>query len=187
MANDNTAVLGRERIREGLIYSSLGMCYGKVVNLVEKWKRSGLCAFDPMSGTYRCNQAICDFSNALWPGMDTMTPLQNITTDHDGVFLVAKKVVAKYIQSFRPQVLRYSKTANTYGREALNFGLAKGLQFERVLIIPTEPITKYLQTGDIKHVENSRDRLHVAVTRARYSVAVVFDGHSPVIEKRWSH
>lgn len=163
------------------------MCYGKVVNLVEKWKQSGLCALDPMSGTYRCNQAICDFSNALWPGMDTMTPLQDITTDHDGMFLVAKNVVAEYIERFRPQVLRYSKTANTYGCDALNFGLAKGLEFERVLIDPTEPIRKYLQTGDIKHVENSRDRLHVAVTRARYSVAVVFDGHSPVIEKRWSH
>jgi DNA helicase-2/ATP-dependent DNA helicase PcrA len=117
----------------------------KVVDLVEKWKQSGLCAVDPMSGTYRCNQAICDFSNALWPGMDTMTPLQNVTTDHDGVFLVAKKVVAKYMERFRPQLLRYNKTANTHGHEALNFGLAKGLQFERVLIIPTKPIKRSCQ------------------------------------------
>ena len=156
----------------------------KVVNLVEKWKKSGLCALDPMSGTYRCNQAICDFSNALWPGMEAMTPSQNVTTDHDGVFFVAEKIVAEYIQCFRPQVLRSNKKANTYGCEALNFGLAKGLQFERVLIIPTEPIRKYLQTGEIS--DGSRDKLHVAVTRARYSVAFVFEGHSPGVSNRWN-
>lgn len=154
-----------------------------VVNLVDKWMQSGLCTIDPMNGTYRCNQAICDFSNALWPGMDTMTPLQNVTTDHDGVFLVAKEVVAKYIQHFRPQVLRYDKNANTYGCEALNFGLAKGLQFERVLIIPTEPIRKYLRSGEIS--DRSRDKLHVAVTRAQYSVAFVLDDHSTGAANRW--
>ena len=157
----------------------------KVMTLVEKWKRNGLCALDPMSGTYRCNQAICDFSNALWPGMDSMKPLQNVTSDHDGVFLVTKKIVSEYIERFRPQVLRYNKMANTYGYEALNFGLAKGLQFERVLIIPTEPIRKYLQTGDIRHVENSRDKLYVAVTRAQYSVAFVLDEHSPTVQNQW--
>lgn len=158
----------------------------KVVTLMQKWERDGLCAFDPMRGTYRCNQAICDFSNALWPEMDSMTPLQSITSDHDGMFLVTNKVVTEYIERYRPQVLRYNKTANTYGREGLNFGLAKGLQFNRVLIIPTEPIRKYLQTGDIRHVEkNSRDKLYVAVTRAQYSVAFVFDGYSPCIQNRW--
>lgn len=157
----------------------------KVIDLVEKWKQSELCTLDPMSETYRCNQAICDFSNALWPGMDPMTPLQDVTTNHDGVFLVAEKVVTEYAQHFRPQVLRHNKKANTYGCEALNFGLAKGLEFERVLIIPTEPIRKYLQTGDITQVEKSRDKLHVAVTRARYSVAFVYDEHSPVVRKVW--
>jgi len=157
----------------------------KVVNLVEKWEQRGLCALDPMSGTYRCNQAICDFSNALWPGMDTMTSLRNDTTNHDGVFLVAKNVVAEYIQRFQPQVLRHDKRANTYGCEALNFGLAKGLEFERVLVIPTEPIRKYLQDGKLSHVKQSRDKLHVAVTRARHSVAFVFDGHSPSVPNRW--
>ena len=138
-----------------------------------------------MSGTYRCNQAICDYANALWPGMDPMTPLKNDTTDHDGVFLVADNAVTEYIQRFQPQVLRYDKNANTYGCEALNFGLAKGLQFERVLIVPTGPIRKFLQSGEIGHIERSRDKLHVAVTRARYSVAFVFDDHSPGVANRW--
>jgi DNA helicase-2/ATP-dependent DNA helicase PcrA len=156
-----------------------------VVKLLEKWKKSGLCDIEPMSGSYRCNKAICDFSNALWPGMDAMTSLQIGTTDHDGVFLVAENVVANYIQRFRPSVLRYNSLASTYGCEAMNFGAAKGLEFDRVLIISTEPIKKYLQSGKLSHVEKSREKLHVAITRARHSVAFVFNGHSPCLLNRW--
>ena len=157
-----------------------------LVELVKEWEKNGLCSLDHMSATHRCNSAICAFSNALWPGMDAMTSLRNGTTDHDGVFLVAENVVAKYIQYYRPQVLRYDKNAKTYGYEAVNFGLAKGLQFDRVLIVPTAPINKYLQTGMLNHVKKARERLHVAVTRARHSVAFVFDNHSPVVPNRWN-
>ena len=157
-----------------------------IVKLLEKWEKDGLCTLEPMSGTHRCNNAICEYANMLWPGMTPMKPLRNDVTDHDGVFLVAESAVAEYIQRYSPQVLRHDKRATTYGCEALNFGLAKGLQFERVLIVPTEPIKKYLRSGTLSHVERSRDRLHVAVTRARHSVAFVYDGHSPIVPTRFS-
>lgn len=157
----------------------------KVVKLVEEWETDRLCSSEHMNATHRCNGPICEFSNTLWPRMDTMTPLRNDTTGHDGVFLVAEALVKEYMERFEPQVLRHDKRAATYGREALNFGLAKGLQFKRVLIVPTGPIKKYLQSGALSDVENSRDKLHVAVTRASYSVAFVFDGKSPVVPNRW--
>lgn len=157
-----------------------------VASLAEKWERDGLCTLEHMRSTHRCNSAICEFSNALWPEMDAMTPLRNDTTNHDGVFLVAENAVAEYVQCFGPQVLRYDKRAKTYGCEAVNFGLAKGLQFDRVLIVPTAPIKKYLQSGKLDHVVKARERLHVAVTRARHSVAFVFDDHSPVVPNRWN-
>lgn len=158
----------------------------KVVKWVEKWEQRGLCTLEHMSGTYRCNQAICDFVNGLWPGMDAMDPLMNDTTDHVGVFLVAENAVEQYVQRFNPQILRHNKRAKSYGYEALNFGIAKGLQFERVLIVPTGPIKKYLETGELEHLKTSKDRLHVAVTRARHSVAFVFSGQSPVVTERFS-
>ncbi|MEX0830425.1 MAG: UvrD-helicase domain-containing protein [Nitrospirales bacterium] len=158
----------------------------KVVNLVDEWEKDGLCSIEHMSATHRCNRAICEFSNTLWPGMDGMTPLQMDATDHDGVFLVAKNLVKEYIEHFKPQILRHDRRVNTYGYEALNFGLAKGLQFRRVLIVPTGPIKKYLQSSDLAHVEKSRDKLHVAITRAWHSVAFVFDEHSPVVPNRWN-
>jgi DNA helicase-2/ATP-dependent DNA helicase PcrA len=158
----------------------------KLVELAEKWEKSGLCSLEYMNATRRCSSAISDFSNALWPGMDAMTSLQRRTTDHDGVFLVGEGVVAEYMRSFRPQVLRHDKNAKTYGYDSVNFGLAKGLEYDRVLIVPTVPIKKYLQTGALSHVTKSRERLHVAVTRAFYSVAFVFDGYSPVVPNRWN-
>lgn len=158
----------------------------KVVKLAEKWEQGGLCTLEQMNTTHRCGSDICNFSNSLWPGVDAMTSLRNGRTDHDGVFLVAENAVAKYIQYYGPQVLRYDRNANTYGNEALNFGLAKGLEFDRVLIVPTVPIKKYLKTGTLNHVTQARERLHVAVTRARHSVAFVFNELSPVVPNRWN-
>lgn len=158
----------------------------KIVNRLEEWRRSGLCTVESMSGTWRCNQAVCDFANALWPGMNAMTPLGSDATDHDGVFVVAENAVEEYIRLFSPQVLRHDRRAKSYGCEAINFGSAKGLEFDRVLIVSTGPIKKYLGTGDLSHVDSSRERLHVAVTRARQSVAFVYSGSSKIVPTRWA-
>ena len=157
-----------------------------VVRLTEIWVKYGLCTLEHMNETWRCNNAICEFSNNLWPGMDAMTPLRDDAGDHDGVFLVAENRVKEYIDRFKPQVMRYNRRAKRYGCEALNFGLAKGLQFKRVLIVPTLPIKRYLGDGVLRHIDKARDKLHVAVTRASSSVAFVFDGTSPVVPIRWN-
>lgn len=123
-----------------------------------------------MNGTYRCNQAICDFANQLWPGMDEMTSLTKDKTEHAGVFRVAKDAVEEYVQRFNPKILRYNKTTPTFGFEAINFGIAKGLEFKRVLIMTNRPIEKYLKTGELKYIEKSKNKFHVAITRAKHSV-----------------
>jgi len=157
-----------------------------VLPLLRTWERQKLCVVEsPMSDSHRCNQAICDFVNGLWPGMDAMRPVTDRPTEHAGVFLVAETAVTKYVERFGPQVLRHDKRTKSYGCEAMNFGIAKGLQFDRVLIVPTVPIKKYLETGDVEHVKKARDKLHVAATRARYSIAFVFDGQSPIVALRF--
>jgi hypothetical protein len=118
--------------------------------------------------------------------MDAMTPLRHEAGDHIGVFLVAENRVREYMDRYSPQVLRHSSRAKRYGCEAVNFGLSKGLQFKRVLIVPTSPIKRYLEDGVLSHVDKARDKLHVAVTRASSSVAFVFDGTSPVVPTRWN-
>ncbi|MCL4742822.1 MAG: UvrD-helicase domain-containing protein, partial [Phycisphaerales bacterium] len=157
-----------------------------VLRLLSDWERDGLCSVEYMNETHRCNEHICTFASALWPGMNPITALRGDTTGHDGVFLVADEAVDRYIRRFNPQVLRYDKRANTYGCWALNFGQAKGLEFDRVLIVPTDPIRRYLRSGEHHHVKRSRDKLHVAVTRARHSVAFVFSGGSTIVRNQWT-
>lgn len=161
-----------------------------VVDLIKKWAKEGLCELAaPMNGTYRCNQLICNFVNELWPGMDKMRPLQTRTGEiaYPGVFLVSEDLVEECVRSLSPQLLRYSKRSKAYGCDAMNFGLSKGLQFNRVVIVPTAPIKKYLETGDLACLKSSKDKLHVAITRARHSVGFVHNGQSPVISSRFSN
>jgi DNA helicase-2/ATP-dependent DNA helicase PcrA len=62
----------------------------------------------------------------------------------------------------------------------MNFGEAKGLTFDRVLIFPHVPAAKWLRTGAIAHVQGSLSKMYVGVTRARYSVAFVHDGPTAI-------
>jgi len=158
-----------------------------VTKLLKLWEGRGLCQSEPMSETRRCNQAICDFANGLWPGMEEMTPKENVQTGHDGVFVVAHSAVEDYIRLFRPQVLRHQRRENAppYEQAGLNFGVAKGMECDRVLIVPSGPIKKYLKTGKLEHVEKGKHKLHVAITRAFHSVAFVYDEPSVVVPNRW--
>lgn len=151
-----------------------------VLDLVCKWKASNLCRIETHAKNYRCNQKVCDFANTLFPNMENMESLNSTATEHDGIFAVSEDKVHKYISHYEPAVLRYDRNANTYGYPAQNFGNAKGLQFDRVLIIPHGPIRKYLQDGNVKDVEKSLEKFYVAVTRARHSVAFLYGGKCSV-------
>ncbi len=158
----------------------------KVLSLVNRWEQDSLCSVEIVNTTYRCPEEICDFANRLWPDMERMNSEATIPDGHVGVYLVPENFIRDYMQTFSPRLLCHDRRSKDYGFDALNFGLAKGLQFEHVLIIPTGPIRKFLHTGDAKEVMKGRDRLHVAVTRASRSVGFVYDGTSPVIAKVWS-
>lgn len=176
------SVLSTNLSRKNIAYRKSG-----VTELLEKWGQAGLCEIETMNETRRCNRAICNLANRLWPGMEDMTPLSDVRTGHDGVFLVAEGNAEDYIQRFRPQVLRHKRRPNapSYEREGANFGVAKGMECDRVLIVPTGPIKKFLKTGDPGSLK-AKDRLHVAITRARHSVAFVYDGDSEVVSNRWN-
>ncbi len=62
------------------------------------------------------------------------------------------------------------------GHDALNFGESKGMTFDRVLIFPHKKGGDWLKSGNFDYIEKSAAKLYVGVTRARYSVAFVYDG-----------
>ena len=149
------------------------------VNIIKKlrhWQNGKLAVLSYEQQTYRCAQRIADLADSFFPNEPATTSMQATETGHDGIFIIASTDVASYVAKFGPQVLRYSKTTNCQGLPAMNFGEAKGLTFDRVLIFPHGPATKWLRTGALAHVQASLSRMYVGVTRARYSVAFVHDG-----------
>jgi DNA helicase II / ATP-dependent DNA helicase PcrA len=74
-------------------------------------------------------------------------------------------------------VLRDDKRSRCNGCEAMNFGISKGMTFDRVLIFPTALMAEWLSPDLDQHIDGSRAKTYVAITRARYSVTFV---HSSV-------
>ncbi len=149
---------------------------GKIINFIKEKCQKDICEIDTESlrNSHRNNRIICDFSSKLYPEHIECNPCEceqcrEHTPDHQGIFLVKPEDVKEYCEKYDPQKLRYQKAEVP----ALNYGISKGLSFDRVLIHPTEKIRKYLKNGNIDEIKTIKAKFYVAVTRARYSVGIV--------------
>ncbi len=150
-------------------------CGRGFVRKIEDWKKAGLCEIENRATSKRCVQPICDVADLIFPDLPKTRSTNERTTGHDGVFVVRSDHVQTYLKKFNPQVLRLDKR---FGKDlaAENFGLVKGLGFERVLIVPYSGITKWIRTGDATFVSGSADEVYIGITRAHQSVAIIHDG-----------
>ncbi|MGW3037443.1 UvrD-helicase domain-containing protein [Streptomyces sp. NPDC001178] len=141
---------------------------------ISSWlgKRTAICDVDNRLESYRCNQAICDFADGLFPDLPPTTSKNTDITGHDGVFMITPADVPAYVEKYDPVVLRWDRRTKTQGLAAMNFGQSKGCTFDRVLIFPTQPMIKYYRDRDFEQA-GDRSKLYVAVTRAKYSVTFV--------------
>jgi len=154
-----------------------------LVELFVKEKCSKSCKIDDsiLKDSYRCHQTICEYSNTLFPDLPQVNSLSKLTTAHDGVFFIAKNDVEQYLATYSPVQLRYNRrTKANDAYPAYNFGESKGLTFNRVLIYPTASIKKHIE-GKKSLPVSTLCKLYVALTRARHSVAIVWD-KPPVID-----
>lgn len=142
----------------------------------QEWATRKLCQVMTLNHSYRCSPEICKLADRLYPSYGAIDSRNKHQTDHDGVVIVRTPHIMEYINRYHPQILRYDKNAESFGQDGLNFGNSKGLEFERVLIVPTGPIRRWLSSGDRNAVESSLAKLYVAITRAKQSVAFVHDG-----------
>lgn len=125
---------------------------------------------------YRCVPTICELSNKLFPDFSNTTSGNKQTTEHDGVFLVKEKDTEIYLQEHKSIQLRDSKRKDVNENySVMNFGEAKGLSFDRVLIYPTKPFIDWLKNNNTELAPTSRSKFYVAITRARYSVGIIYD------------
>ena len=120
----------------------------------------------------RFNVDICRFANDVYPSSNEMSTFLTSITPHDGVFLILKSDIPDYYDQYSPQVLRYDKKTDTLGLSSMNFGECKGLTFDRILIFPNKPFLEYIQKGKAL---GSPEKYYIAVTRSRYSIAIVVD------------
>jgi DNA helicase-2/ATP-dependent DNA helicase PcrA len=129
--------------------------------------------------SHRNNNLIANYGSKLYPQFpvtSSCTCCSNYTTGHDGIFIIQKKDVSKYLELYKPVQLKWNnkvKVDNNY--KSKNFGESKGLSFDRVLIYPTGDMKKWIvdQTFELK--DEARAKFYVGITRARYSVAIVYD------------
>lgn len=155
------------RTRRHKSYQGLGLTDW----FIERQKKE-ICDIEWRTVSYRCKQSICDFADNLYPALPRTASKNLIPTGHDGVFTITHAEVASYMSSYNPVVMRHSRSSNTLGYAAINFGASKGNTYDRVLIFPTEPMKKYLKTKDLNKAGDI-SKFYVAVTRAKHSVVFV--------------
>lgn len=130
-----------------------------------------------LNTTHRNNKAICDFANSIFDDMKPCNSDNHYITGHDGVFFVSNNDVDLYLSTFNPVQLRDSRKTNVNSDYIVyNFGESKGMTFERVLIYPTQKMLDWIFNHSRKMPPISKSKFYVGVTRAKYSVAIVFDG-----------
>lgn len=135
-------------------------------------ERETICQLEERNESVRCNQAICDFADRLFPEFPPTVSKNRRVTEHDGVFTIPLAEVPDYVTRWRPTVLRENISYDTAGLAAINIGIAKGSTFDRVLVFGNKPMTACARTRDPSKTKQP-DRMYVAVTRARFSATFV--------------
>lgn len=129
-----------------------------------------------LNTTHRNCKSICDYANSIFPEYEPCCAEGKESTGHDGVFFVKRDDMEDYLRIYKPVQLRDSvKTKVNPQYQVFNFGESKGLTFERVLIYPTTPIISWILDNSSDLKPQSCSKYYVAVTRAKYSVAIVYD------------
>lgn len=149
------------------------------VNLVN-WFRErasvGTCELTLAETSQRFNPAIARLSDLVHDpalALPATSGAFSGKSDHDGVFLVDDTQLDDYVQKWRPTVLR-TRVSNRLLPEAetFNFGAPKGITRDRIAILTTSPIRKWLLSRALL-APKSAAGFYVAATRGKYSVALV--------------
>ena len=141
-----------------------------------------------LNTSHRNSALICAVSSRLYPDFPASTACAceqcRVDAPSDsGIFILGTVDYGYYLATVRPMQLRQQVDSRGVDPSfpVMNFGEAKGRGFNHVVILPTEPMRKWLRdpTSDLK--PGTRAKLYVAMTRARYSVAIAMDwGEKPL-------
>lgn len=134
-----------------------------------------------LKASHRNNQSVCDYSSRLFPHFEKTEPCvckncRNNVTEHEGVFLVKNEDLGHYLEKYKPLQLIWNKNTKVNSQfPVINFGQSKGKTFDRVVIYPTASIKKWICNNESVLKDTVRSKFYVALTRAKHSVAIVYD------------
>ena len=150
--------------------------YAESINWFREREARGVLSISESCATWRCRPEIAAFADTIFDSSWSFpaTESRNATVSrHDGVFLVRPKHVYQYVAEFGPRCLRCTaNSGKAFALNYLNFRLAKGTEYDRVLIVPTNGIARFVQSGTPLDPIPAAS-FYVAVTRAARSVAIV--------------
>lgn len=155
---------------------------GKIMDFVKNELGNNIKCFvdeTTLNASHRCSLSICKYASRLYPDLPETIPCsccrQN-GINHKGVFLVKPDDLNIYIQKFDVMQLRWDRRIDVFPNvRVMNFGEAKGETFDRVLIYPTRDMAEWVEDSSKNLSDGTRAKFYVALTRARYSAAIVFD------------
>jgi len=145
--------------------------------------------YEPMNISRRSVQSICDLADKIHDNegyKQTQSLVKQVPEEyreHTGVFAVKETDAIRYIKKYNPTLLKHGinsgKQFNQTPVQKVNFGISKGSGFDRVLVLPTMSYSEYL-TGNIKifdkdKTDEPKNKLYVAMTRARYSLSFIIE------------
>lgn len=155
----------------------------KIINLYREWERKGLLHIRYENVTHRSIAPIAAFSDIIVGDELGLAPTESVVEPrgwHDGIYIIAKSDINRYVQEYRATLLALQKSEKYGIRDAMNFRKSKGMTRDDVVIVTTGPIEKFLTTGAALRPV-SVCNFYVAVTRARYSVALAVNNPRKVL------
>lgn len=151
----------------------------KLLDWFQERRDRGIIELEEWTTTYRCCQEVIDFADSMFDSskyLPTKSRAEVPASMHHGVWLVTEEYVVEYIKRFSPACYRYNKTTKLVGTDtALTFKLCKGATEDHVLIFPTGTMLDFWRNREKGLADDSRMEAYVAITRARWSVALFVD------------
>jgi superfamily I DNA/RNA helicase len=158
---------------------------GRIADFVQtELPKKVACEIDVTSlvTSHRNSPAICELSSKLYPAMvptgacDCVGCRQAAPED-SGLHIVRRKDLPRYLEAARPVQLRWGSNVRVVSPDlpVLTFGRSKGLGFDSIVIYPTKDMVEWLRDPTYALRSETRAKFYVALTRARHTVAVVFD------------
>lgn len=132
-----------------------------------------------LKDSHRCSPGISNLASRLYPQHTPMTSCgccNLLPYEHEGVFLIKPNQVEEYLKKYNPTQLRWDrKVPVNKDYTSMNMGESKGTTMDRVLIYPTNNMSKWIRNNAEELASGTRAKFYVALTRAKYSSTIVFE------------